>query len=255
MNAARAVLLLLAAGASLTGHAEIPPVLPLLREAEAAEARLDSARALELYLQIETARPTDARVLRKIARQYSDLAVDLPDPARQKATVQQALAYARRAVELEPQNAENVLSVAVCLGKLAVLGTTREKVAFSRLVHEHAARALMLDPDYAWAHHLLGRWHREVSELTTTARLFVRLFYGGLPDASVTEARRHLQRAVELEPRQLQHQLELGFALLADHEPARARDAFHAGLAMPSRDKHDEPAKARARAALEQLPR
>jgi len=227
----------------------------LVRAALAAEARLDTARALALFLAAESARPDDASILQKIARQYSDLSVDLSSTEQKKATIERALAYSRRAVALDPKNAENLLSLAVCHGKLAVYSDTRRKVAYSRLVREDAERALALQPDYAWAHHLLGRWHYEVADLGATARVFVKVFYGGLPAASTAEAVRCLKRAVALEPQQLQHHLELGFAFAADGQPAQARAAFTAGLALPSREKHDEPAKARARAALEKLGR
>jgi tetratricopeptide (TPR) repeat protein len=226
----------------------------LIREALVAEARLETRRALELFQSAAQQRPDDPYLLQKIARQYSDLVVDLPTAAEKKASVERALDYSRRAVALAPRQAENVLSLAICFGKLGLYSGTRDKVRYSRLMREEADRALALDPNYAWAHHILGRWHYEVADLGVTARLFVRLFYGGLPDASVAEAVRHLQRAVELEPTQLKHHLELGFAYLAAREPAKARAAFDAGLALPSREKHDESAKARAREALAQLP-
>lgn len=191
--------------------------------------------------------------MQKIARQYSDLIVDIDDIAEKKASAQRALAYAERSVKLEPTNAENVLSLAVCHGKLAVYSDTKEKVNYSRLVREEAERALALDPNYAWAYHVLGRWHYEVSDLGGASRMFVRVFYGGLPPGSRAEAIRHLSRAVELEPSELAHHLELGFAYLADEQTAKARAAFEKGLAMPSQGKHDEPAKERARAALKSL--
>jgi tetratricopeptide (TPR) repeat protein len=225
----------------------------LVRGALAAEAKLETRRALELFLEAEKSRPNDAFVLQKIARQYSDLAVDLPTVAEKKASIERALAYSQRSVAADPKNPENVLSVAVCHGKLAVYSDTRRKVEYSRIVREHADRALALDPKYAWAHHLLGRWHYEISDLGTTARVFVRIFYGGLPAASTGDAVKHLEQAVALEPQQLQHRLELGFAYLADKKPDKARAAFEAGLAMPSREKHDDPAKERARAALAKL--
>jgi tetratricopeptide (TPR) repeat protein len=243
-----AVAALLAAGPVIA-----TPAADLAREALAAEARLETRQALDLYLAAEKERPDDPVILQKIARQYSDLVVDLSTPTEKKASVERALDYARRAVALAPTNAENVLSVAICLGKLGLFSGTRDKVRYSRLMREEAERALALDPGYAWAHHILGRWHHEVAELGTTARLFVRLFYGGLPDASADAAVRHLQRAVELEPGQLNHHLELGFAYVAARQPAQARAAFAAGLALPSREKHDESAKARAREALARL--
>lgn len=225
----------------------------LVREALAAEARLDSRAALQLYEQADAARPDDAFILQKIARQYSDLVVEQPDIEAKRRYARTALGYAQRAVALQPDEAVNVLSLAVCHGKLAVYSDPKTKIRYSRLVKEEAERALALDPHYAWAHHLLGRWHYEVADLGTTAKLFVRLLYGGLPPASFDEGLRHLRRATELEPDELNHWLELGFAHAAAGQPDAARSAWTRGLAMPSRGKHDEPAKQRARAALAPL--
>ena len=221
-----------------------------LAAAHAAEDGLDSRRALELYLAADRARPNDARILQKIARQYSDLVVDLPTDEARRRYAQSALDYSRRAVALEPRNPENVLSLAISHGKLAVYSDLKTRIQYSRFVREEAERALALDPRYAWAHHVLGRWHYEVATLGATARIFVRLFYGGLPAASTAAAVQALQRAVELEPDEIAHQLELGFALTADGQKEKARAQFEKGLAIPSRRKHDDVAKARGRAAL-----
>lgn len=225
----------------------------LVREALVAEARLDSRAALQLFQQADAARPNDAFILQKIARQYSDLVVDQPDAEAKQRYARTALDYARRAVALKPDDAVNVLSLAVCHGKLAVYSDTKTKIRYSRLVKEDAERALALDPNYAWAHHLLGRWHFEVADLGATSRFFVRLLYGGLPPASLDEGIRLLRRATELEPDELNHWLELGFAHAAAGQTDAARAEWTRGLAMPSRSKHDEPAKQRARAALAQL--
>lgn len=237
----------------LTGQVSAADVQDLVREALAAEARLDSRTALQLFEQADTARPNDAFILQKIARQYSDLVVEQPDAGAKKRCAQTALDYTRRAVALKPDDPVNVLSLAVCHGKLAVYSDTRLKILYSRLVKEEAERALALDPDYAWAHHLLGRWHYEVADLGATSKFFVRLLYGGLPPASFDEGIRHLRRATELEPGELNHWLELGFAYAAAGRPEAARTEWMRGLAMPSRGKHDEPAKQRARAALARL--
>jgi len=226
----------------------------VVRAALAAEARLDTRQALALFQEAVAARPADAFLQQKLARQYSDLMVELPTREEQRAAVAQALVHSRRAAELEPRSAENVLSVAICLGKLGVLSGTRDKIRYSRELRAEAERALTLDPGYAWAHHILGRWHHEVAVLGGTARLVVRLFYGGLPGASHAEAVRHLERAVELEPGQLKHHLELGLALAGAGQPGPARAAIQRGLEMPSLEKHDESAKARARVVLESLP-
>lgn len=250
MSPLRAWSLLILSGLAL--HAA-PDVAQLLTDARAAETKLDSRRALELYLAADRAQPNDAAILQKIARQYSDLVTELTTDDERRGYAQTALDYSLRAVALAPQNPENVLSLAVSHGKLAVYSDTKTKIQYSRLVKEEAERALGIDPNYAWAHHVLGRWHYEVATLGFATRFFVRVIYGGLPAASTAEAVRHLQRAVDLEPNELAHQLELGFALAADGQKENARAQFAKGLALPSRQKHDESAKTRARSALASL--
>lgn len=225
----------------------------LVRDAHAAEVRLDSARALELFQQANAAQPGDAYVLQKIARQYSDLVVDQATPEAKKRFAEMALDYAQQAHALKPDDPVNVLSLAVCYGKLAAYSDTRTKVQYSRRIKDAAERALALDPNYAWAHHVLGRWHYEVATLGRAARFFVQLIHGGLPDATLSQGILHLRKATELEPTELNHFLELGFAHAAAQQPAEAKSHWAHGLALPSRGKHDEPAKQRAREGLLRL--
>lgn len=242
--------LLLTAAASAAAPV---PDDPLVRDALAAEARLDTGRALELFEAAARASPDNAFLQQKLARQYSDAEVDATAPAEKLRLARLALQHSQRAVELEPNNAVNVLSLAISSGKIGILSDVKTKIAYSRLVREGAERALVLDPNYDWAHHVLGRWHYEVAALGAATRLFVRLVYGGLPAASYEEAVSHLERAVALAPETVAHPVELGFALLAAGRTPEARAAFNRGLSLPSREKHDEEAKARARAALAKL--
>jgi tetratricopeptide (TPR) repeat protein len=223
---------------------------PLLEEALAAEARLDAAGALQLFRQADAAKPGDAFILQKIAKQYSDMVPDQPTDEAKKDFATRALGYARRSFELEPTNAVYALSLAICHGHLAVASDVRTKVEMSRLIKDDATLSLRLDPNYAWAHHILGRWHYEVASLGATARFFARLLYGGIPPASVDEGIKHLKRAVELEPGELNHWIDLGFAYATADRMTEARTAWEHGLAMPDRGKHDPTAKRRAREAL-----
>jgi tetratricopeptide (TPR) repeat protein len=225
----------------------------LVKEALAAEAKMDSTQALKLFLEADKAKPNDSVIVQKIARQYSDLVVDQKTTEEKKKYAQTALEYAKKSVELDPKNAVNVLSLAVCHGTLGVYSDTRTKVEYSRLVKEEAERALALDANYAWSYHVLGRWNYEVATLGSTARIFVKLFYGGLPAASTAQAIKHLEHAVELEPGEPEHVLELGFAYRADGQNDKARACFEKGLAMPIREKHGEAAKQRAKEALAKL--
>ncbi len=243
----------LLAALTLVSSGRSADVEALIRDATAAEARFDSSAALELFRRADTARPNDPLIQQKLSRQLSDLTVETTDLAEKKRLCTEALVHAQRAVALRPTDAVNVLSVAICYGKLATYSDTRTKIEFSRQVKEHTEKALALDPSYDYAHHVLGRWHYEVATLGAATRFFVRLIYGGLPPASTAEAVRRLQRAAELSPQLPAHRVELGFALIADGQRDLARETLTQALTLPKREKYDDEAWRRAREALAKL--
>jgi hypothetical protein len=112
---------------------------------------------------------------------------------------------------------------------------------------------LALNPDYDYAHHVLGRWHYEVASLGAGTRFLVKLVYGGLPPASTKEAVQRLKRAVELSPEAPSHRVELGFALLANDEREAAREMFEHALTLPAQQMYDQESFQRARDALAKL--
>jgi tetratricopeptide (TPR) repeat protein len=254
---ARCTLRPAAVGLVLFGSAGAAPepreVDALIREGLAAEAQLEPAKALTFFLQADAMRPNDSFILQKISRQYSDQTGSAAAVAQKAALARTALEYAERAFRLEPRSAVNALSLAICHGKLGLYGDARTKVEKSRLIHQYALEALELEPEYDWAHHVLGRWHYEVAELGAAKRFLVRMIYGALPGASLASAVTHLERAVALAPDTLAHHIELGFAYLAAQRVAEGRAALERGLALPSREFHDEATKVRAREALRQL--
>ena len=238
---------------AVTSAVNAASVDDVVKAALAAEARWDTPAALQLFKQADALRPNDAVILQKISKQYSDATSDTTNPVEKQKLSAEALAYAQRAVALDPQNPVHVLSVAICYGKLAGFSDTRTKLEYSRHVKEFAERALALKPGYDYAHHVLGRWHCEVATLGMGTRFLVKLIYGGLPDASTAEAVRQLRRATELAPEKPAHRVELGLALLADGQRDAARSTLEAALAMPKCEKYDDESFARARAALAKM--
>lgn len=222
----------------------------LVKRGLEAESRMDPKAALELFERANALRPNDPFILQRISRQFSDSTVLTASPDEKRRLAEKALAYSQIAYEQAPKDPVNVLSLAICYGKLGLYGGAEEKVKNARMIKKYAEEALALDPNYDWAHHVLGRWHHEVAELGGTKRFLVKLFYGGLPTASFAESVKHLQRAVELAPDTVGHRIELGFAFRAAGRLDEARAELERGLELPAREIHDEPAKRRAREAL-----
>ncbi len=222
----------------------------LIKEGLKAEQNMQPLVALESFSAAAKLRPEDAYIQQKIAQQLSDAAFVETDPEERMRLAKEAMPYARRAVELDPQSAVARLSIAVLYGKYAVEGNARTRLEYARQIHEYAEQALAIDPQYAWGYHVLGKWHIELSQLGVGVRAIVNLFLGGLPKASVEQGVQSLEKAVDLEPAALSHWVELGFAYQRADRIAEAVDAWEKALQLPTLKIYDEPAKQRATAAL-----
>lgn len=251
---ATAMIALSAMGAFLAPAAASARVGEAARWIEAgleAERSHDPRTALAAFLKADEAQPDDAFVLQKIAQQLSDAALVEPDLELRRQLLLQARPYAYRAVELAPESAVNQLSLSVLYGSLASYGDVRSKVDYARKIRLHAEKALEADPGYAWAWHVLGRWHVEMSGIGMTRRAVAALFFGGLPGASLVEGVLLLERAVKLEPDAVPHHVELGEAYRRAGRPKMARQSWERALALPVMRVYDSAAKERARALLE----
>lgn len=225
----------------------------LVAEGLSRERQLDPSAALEFFRTAADLRPDDAFIQQKIAQQLSDAAFLEPDPQVRDRLTHEALQHAQQAVALDPNSAVARLSLAVLYGRLAVESGVRAKIKYARLIREHAEAALALDPDYAWAWHVLGRWHVELSQLGLARRALVTLVFGGLPPASLEQGIDMLEQAVRLEGDAVGHRVELGFAYHQADRSDLARWCWEAALALPSTRVYDPAAKQRASVALARL--
>ncbi len=216
----------------------------------AAQARFDTPAALAAFLKADQARPNNPCILQAIARQYSDSTLDTSDDAERLRRTEAALAYAKRALALAPKDPVNVLSMAVCYGKLGLGGDVGARIADAKLVKAYADRALTLNPNYDYAHHVLGEWNTDVAQLGKTKLFVIKMIYGGMPPASTAEGVAQLKIAVALAPRCASHWADLGFAYLANGQPAEAKEAFEKAIALPKSEKYDDEAKRLAKNAL-----
>jgi tetratricopeptide (TPR) repeat protein len=164
-----------------------------------------------------------------------------------------ALDYSERAAKAAPNNSEAQLSVAISYGKMLPLLSTKEQLEASGRIKESADKAIMLDSrnDLAW--HVLGRWHRVLSDTNTLKRGLAALIYGALPHTTIEESVRCFEMAIEINPHRLMHYIELGRAYAQMGRTAEARRLIEKGLKMPEVEKDDPETKRRGRETLAKL--
>ncbi len=90
-----------------------------------------------------------------------------------------------------------------------------------------------------------------MSTLSWVLKTAAKIVYGGLPEASLEESIRFMERAVELAPDNLNHHLQLGKSYLEADRPEDAREEFRQVLQLPVIEIDDPEYKQEARNLLE----
>lgn len=219
-----------------------------------ARERRDAAGALRHYEAAAEAEPANAAARWKVAQVAVDLG-EQAEGARARALYARAADAARRAVELAPQEAEAHFHLARAIGRTALSVGVRDRVKFAGEVREHALEALRLAPRHAGAHHVMGVWHAEVMRLNGMQRFFARNLLGGrvFDTAKWSEAVRHLEQAVSLEPERIVHRLALAGVYRDTGDAAKAREQLDRIARLPVSDVNDDRYKRDAEALRRRL--
>jgi len=93
---------------------------------------------------------------------------------------------------------------------------------------------------------VLGRWHYEVSDLSSFERAFAKVFYGGVPPASLKEAIYNYEKCRSLVPDLKVNYLELAKCYHRNNEKQKAIEMLRKAISMP--DKMQDDARVREEA-------
>lgn len=226
----------------------------LMKRGDELDAQLKTKEALAVYLAAEKLNPDNAELLHRIAKQYGESQNDVSSKEDRRKIGMTALDYAKRAVASNPKSSMAQLALAVSYGRVAPYLDNKTKIAYSKLVKEHADKARALDPSgNDLVYHVLGAWNYELSNLNPVLRAVAQLIYGKLPNASNEAAVENFKKAIELNPRRLANHVELGRTYAAMGKKDDAREELEKGLALPIRQRDDPETKERGRAALKDL--
>jgi tetratricopeptide (TPR) repeat protein len=224
-----------------------------IKQGDLCDAHMQTQPALDAYLAAAKLGPPNAEVLRRIAKEYGELMADTNSDDQKRELGNKAVDYARQAIAADPQNAMAQLAVAVCYGRIAPLLDNKTKIAYSRLVKEHADKALALDPNNDLTYNVLGSWNYALAGLNPFLRALAGVIYGQLPDASFEDSVKDFQKAVQLNPNRLANHIGLGRAYAALGKTAEAREELERGLSMPNQEKDDPFVKEQGRETLHKI--
>ncbi len=195
-----------------------------------ARGRLSDAR--QAYQGALAAEPQGLEPLCRLARVESELGEESTGEA-QRQYVASAVEHARAAAKAAPDSAQGHVWLAVALGRQALKEGPKTRLALSREIKSEVDRAIALDPAIGRAYHVRALWNRKLASLNLIERGLANTVLGGVPKgASMENAVRDLEKAVELEPNYVNHRLELGRTYLMVKDRARARRELEKAVAL-----------------------
>ena len=122
-----------------------------------------------------------------------------------KALYGRAQDYAKKAVSLNPNNAEAYFELARAQGRLAQSAGILQSLSLASSMKNNLQKAIALNPKLAGAYVALGLWHAELWAKGGAAR--------ATTGAKADQVQPNFNKAVNLEPNRIIHRLEYGRAL------------------------------------------
>jgi tetratricopeptide (TPR) repeat protein len=219
-----------------------------------AAARLEDARAA--YVEATKAAPKSVPALCRASRACSELG-ETQKGDTQRMTWAEAVQYARDAVRVAPDSAAPHVWLAVALGRQAQREGAKTRLALAKEIKAEAERAISLDPGIGRAWHVIAAWNAGIAGLSSMQRMAANTVLGGVPKgASRENAEAAFQKAIELEPRYVNHRVAYGRLLKDMKRNADARKQLEQALALPPTSSAlDARYQSEARELLEKLPR
>ena len=216
---------------------------------------LEGASALANYEKAIAIDPRSYEALWKASRSAVDIGSLGTNSSRRSSLFNSAEQYARRAIALNPGDAEGHFSLARALGKTALSQSPRGRVKYATEIRARALECLRLAPQHAGCLHVMGMWNAEVMRLNAVTRLIAKNVLGGrvFGTASWKDAVRYMEAAVASEPERIVHRVDLAEIYDDVDEKGKARAEYEAALRLPVADVNDNSYKAQARAGLAKL--
>jgi regulator of microtubule dynamics protein 3 len=177
-----------------------------------------------------------ARAIADVAKQIQGNADSLKN--RRDSLYAVGRTYAERAIRADSTKADGHYALAMVLGRLSRTKGSKERVKYAKIIYDEATRAVQINPNHNFAHHVLGAWNAEVERLSSFQRFFAKALFGGgfMSKANWDDAVSHLERAVAIRPDWIYHRLELAQIYTDVGAYSKAREQLQAIPSLPTQD-------------------
>lgn len=162
---------------------------------------LDQA-ALNKFEDVLRQDPKHVSALLHASRMSSNIAGRQTDNINKERLATRARSLALQAIQIDHNNKEAHVNYVISLALLAeVEPAVKERIQYARTIKSEADLLLSIDPAYAPALYILGKWHLTLSTLSSLEKIGCSLLFNDVTKhASLSNALSCFDKAISLEP-------------------------------------------------------
>ncbi len=225
----------------------------IIREGDRLEAIPNETAAFKKFKEVLKIQPMHLYALTRCSELCSRIGKRFEDSKTRDDYYAGARIYAETALKVNPNSSDANCVMAIAMGRVALSKSGKEKISAAREIKRYADLALKYNPSNFKAWHVLGKWHYEVSNLSALERAAAKVFFGGVPAASLAESISAYEKARQIDPAFVLNYLELAKAYKRKSQKDKAIELLKTMLTLPNKTEDDELVKTEGRSLLKNL--
>lgn len=210
-------------------------------------------QALEEYQAVLETDPDNYEALWKSGFLFARIGNRFQDEEKKKHYFYKAMEHAQKAMDIDPDNVNSYYSLAVALGRRAIMSKPKQRVAATRKIHRVASNGLDIQGDHAGLLHIMGYMNYRLTNMTKLEKLAANILHGGVPDGSEGEAVDYLESAVEERPDYILYYHDLAKAYIAYDQKKAALETLEKAVSLPEKTPDDPELKSSCEQMLAQI--
>jgi len=212
----------------------------MLEEARSLERQFKTEDAIKKYFEILKANANDQKSLLRVLELYCMMGNETENEEKRKQLYQLAITYSDRLWLSDSTTADAHYAKALVYGRQITYSSVKEKAYLTKKIKEEADKALQIDPNHFKSLYTLAKWNDEVSSLNPAAKAALKVFFGGLPSASMEEAIRLYQEVRKISPTFILNNYDLALSLKKLGKPDQAIAILNAQMKYPIKTTEDQ---------------
>ena len=198
------------------------------------ERNFNEKQALLKFNEAQKLNPSNLQILCKCSEICNRIGAREKNPKSKSAYFQSALAFAKKAHDLYPNNDESNVVMSMALGRIALTKSGEDKIALVKEIKSYADKAIRINASNFKAWHILGKWHYEISSLNFLEKTAIKLFYVGLPESTLDSSINAYEKAKALSNKFCLNYLELAKAYYKNDNYVKAVENLKILIKLPN---------------------